>query len=279
MEQRAGRRIGRFGPFITIVDGLCHEIQCENRSYLGNADIDVQAILPPNMHQTHNGGNAVDWDRIRIFYTVAESGSFTQGWRCPGLESIRRQPADRRAGARAACAAVPSAYARTDPHRARRTALARRTRDDAAAGAYALAALGDARASSGELKVTATRGLGGHWLTPRLAEFLDLYPDIKVELILTDEELDLSMREADIAIRLRQPQQPDLIQRKLFTVHFHVYGSPAYIKRFGEPKSYDDLDNHRILSFGGTSPSYLTAVHWLGTLGATSATRARSISP
>ena len=120
---------------------------------------------------------------------------------------------------------------------------------------------------SGELKVTATRGLGGHWLTPRLAEFLDLYPDIKVDLILTDEELDLSMREADIAIRLRQPQQPDLIQRKLFTVHFHVYGSPAYIKRFGEPKSYDDLDNHRLLTFGGTSPSYLTAVHWLGTLG------------
>jgi DNA-binding transcriptional LysR family regulator len=75
------------------------------------------------------------------------------------------------------------------------------------------------------------------------------------------------MREADIAIRLRQPQQPDLIQRKLFTVHFHVYASPAYVKRFGEPKSYEDLDNHRLLSFGGTSPSYLTAVHWLGTMG------------
>ncbi len=113
--------------------------------------------------------------------------------------------------------------------------MARRPRDDSAAGAHALATLRDARAPlrqtrehpSGELKVTATRGLGGHWLTPRLSEFMDLYPDIRVELILTDEELDLSMREADIAIRLRQPQQPDLIQRKLFTVHFHVYASPA----------------------------------------------------
>jgi DNA-binding transcriptional LysR family regulator len=120
---------------------------------------------------------------------------------------------------------------------------------------------------SGELKVTATRGLGGHWLAPRLAEFLDQYPDIRVELILTDEELDLSMREADVAVRLRQPTQPDLIQRRLFTVHFHAYASPAYIKRFGEPMNLDDLDKHRILSFGGSFPSYLLAVHWLGTAG------------
>jgi DNA-binding transcriptional LysR family regulator len=120
---------------------------------------------------------------------------------------------------------------------------------------------------SGELKVTATRGLGGHWLTPRLAEFMDKYPDIKVELILTDEELDLSMREADVALRLRQPQQPDLIQRRLFTVHFHAYASPNYLKQFGEPKVIDDLDKHRILSFGGSFPSYLMAVHWLGTAG------------
>ena len=49
-------------------------------------------------------------------------------------------------------------------------------------------------------------------------------------LLLDDDELDLSMREADVAIRLRQPTQPDLIQRKLFTVHFHAYASPDYIK-------------------------------------------------
>ena len=72
-----------------------------------------------------------------------------------------------------------------------------------------------------------------HWLTPRLGEFLDLYPDIHITLITTDEELDLAMREADVAIRLRQPKQPDLIQRKLFSVHFHAYASPEYLKRFG----------------------------------------------
>ena len=85
-----------------------------------------------------------------------------------------------------------------------------------------------------------------HWLTPRLGEFLDLYPDIRITLITTDEELDLAMREADVAIRLRQPTQPDLIQRKLFSMHFHAYASPEYLKRFGTPRTLEELDNHRI---------------------------------
>ena len=65
------------------------------------------------------------------------------------------------------------------------------------------------------------------------------------------------MREADVAIRLRQPTQPDLIQRKLFSVHFHVYASPEYLKRFGTPRTFEDLDNHRVLVLGGNVPTYL----------------------
>jgi DNA-binding transcriptional LysR family regulator len=102
-----------------------------------------------------------------------------------------------------------------------------------------------------------------HWLTPRLGEFLDLYPDIQITLLTSDEELDLAMREADVAIRLRQPTQPDLIQRKLFSVHFHAYASPEYLKRFGTPTTYDDLDKHRILLLGGNVPSYLQNRRWL----------------
>jgi DNA-binding transcriptional LysR family regulator len=116
---------------------------------------------------------------------------------------------------------------------------------------------------NGELKVTTTVGIGVHWLTPRLGEFLDLYPDIRVTLITTDEELDLAMREADVAIRLGQPVQPDLIQRKLFSMHFHAHASPEYLKRFGTPRSPEELDNHRILSIGGNSPRYLRNVLWL----------------
>jgi len=121
---------------------------------------------------------------------------------------------------------------------------------------------------NGELKVTTTPGMGIHWLTPRLGEFLDLFPDIRITLITTDEELDLAMREADVAIRLRQPTQPDLIQRKLFSVHFHAYASPEYLKRFGTPRSLDELDKHRLIVLGGTTvPVYLQNRNWLMEVG------------
>src|ERR1700730_14402407 len=98
----------------------------------------------------------------------------------------------------------------------------------------------------------------------RLGEFVELYPDINLTLITTDEELDLAMREADVAIRLRQPTQPDLIQRKLFSVRFHAYASPEYIKHFGTPRALDDLDNHRVLLLGGsTVPNSLENRRWL----------------
>ena len=50
--------------------------------------------------------------------------------------------------------------------------------------------------------------------------FIELYPDVQLELLLSDVELDLSMREADVGLRLRPPTQSDLIQRRLFTVTF-----------------------------------------------------------
>ena len=84
------------------------------------------------------------------------------------------------------------------------------------------------------------------------------------------------MREADVAIRLRQPTQPDLIQRKLFTVHFHAYASPEYLKRFGTPRTLEDLDNHRIILLGGaTVPTYLQNRNWLIESAATARARAR----
>jgi DNA-binding transcriptional LysR family regulator len=117
------------------------------------------------------------------------------------------------------------------------------------------------------LRITTTIGLGTYWLTPRLGEFLDAYPDIRVELLLIDEELDLAMRQADVAIRLRLPVQSDLVQRRLFTVHFHAYASADYVKRRGAPKTPDELDTHRIVAFGGAGPHYLLETSVLPTMG------------
>jgi thioredoxin reductase (NADPH) len=111
---------------------------------------------------------------------------------------------------------------------------------------------------SGDLKITTPPALGINWLIPRLHEFTGSYPEIRISMIVTDEDLDLSMREADVAIRTRKPTQPDLIQRKLFSIGFHAYCSPEYIKRFGTPRTLDDLDAHRIIMLSDSQvPAHL----------------------
>jgi DNA-binding transcriptional LysR family regulator len=118
----------------------------------------------------------------------------------------------------------------------------------------------------GDLRVTATVGIGTYWLTPRLRSFVDLYPDMRVHLILHDGELDLVQREADVALRMRQPVQSDLIQRKLFDVTYHIYGSRDYVARKGEPAGIEDLDRHSVIVYGDAPPE-LSKVNWLAEVG------------
>jgi DNA-binding transcriptional LysR family regulator len=209
----------------------------------------------------------LDWDKIRIFYAVSEAGSFTRAGDDLGLSqsAVSRQIS---ALERELKAPLFHRHARGLILTEQGDLLFRAARDMRMRLETTRARLVEtSERPSGELKVTATVGLGSMWLAQRMSEFLDHYPDVRVELILSNEELDLAMREADVAIRLRRPAQPDLIQRRLFTVHFHAYASKDYIKRFGEPKSLEELDNHRIVSFGGDQPSYLMAVHWLSQAG------------
>ena len=90
---------------------------------------------------------------------------------------------------------------------------------------------------SGEFRITTTVGFGATWLAPRMQEFTDAYPDVQVQLLLGEQKLDLGMRQADFAIRMWKPVQPDLIQRKFIDVHHHIYASPEYLKRHGWPSS------------------------------------------
>ncbi|AWN55532.1 MULTISPECIES: LysR family transcriptional regulator [Methylobacterium] len=209
----------------------------------------------------------MDWDKIRIFLNVAEAGSFTKAGDDIGLSqsAVSRQIS---ALERELKAPLFHRHARGLILTEQGDLLFRAARDMKMRLETTRARLVEtSERPSGDLKVTTTVGLGTAWLSQRVAEFLDLHPDVRVELILTNEELDLAMREADVAIRLRRPAQPDLIQRRLFTVHYHVFASLEYVKRFGEPKTIDDLDKHRLVSFGGDQPSYLMATHWLATVG------------
>jgi DNA-binding transcriptional LysR family regulator len=200
----------------------------------------------------------MDWDKLKVFHAAAEAGSFTHAGERLGLSqsAVSRQ-----------VSALESELSVSLFHRHARglilteqgELLYRTAHDVFMKLEAARTKLTDSRERpNGELKVSTTQGIGVHWLTPRLGEFLDLYPDIQVMLLTSDEELDLAMREADVAIRLRQPTQPDLIQRKLFSVRFHAYASPDYLKRFGTPKNLEDLDNHRIILLGGS----IVPAHW-----------------
>ncbi|PWT91984.1 MAG: LysR family transcriptional regulator [Proteobacteria bacterium] len=200
----------------------------------------------------------MDWDKLKVFHAAAEAGSFTHAGEQLGLSqsAVSRQVS---ALEQELSVALFHRHARGLILTEQGELLYRTAHDVFMKLEAARTKLTDSRERpNGDLKVTTTPGLGMRWLVPRLGEFMELYPEIRIHLLVTDEELDLSMRQADVGIRMRQPSQPDVIQRKLFSVHFHAYGSPGYLKRFGTPRTLDDLDNHRILVLdGGSVPSYL----------------------
>jgi len=209
----------------------------------------------------------MDWDKLKVFHAAAEAGSFTHAGEQLGLS---QSAVSRQVSALEQELNVPlfHRHARGLILTEQGDLLYRTAHDVFMKLEAARTKLTDSREKpNGELRVNTTQGIGVHWLTPRLGEFCDLYPDIRINLITGDEELDLAMREADVAIRLRQPVQPDLIQRKLFSMHFHAYASPEYLKRSGTPRSPQDLDHHRIMVLGGNAPNYLQDVHWLTKLG------------
>jgi DNA-binding transcriptional LysR family regulator len=200
----------------------------------------------------------MDWDKLKVFHAAAEAGSFTHAGEQLGLSqsAVSRQVS---ALEQELSVSLFHRHARGLILTEQGELLYRTAHEVFMKLEAARTKLTDSRERpNGDLRVTTTPGLGVHWLTPRLGEFLELYPDIHIKLLVTEEELDLSMREADVGIRMRQPAQPDVIQRKLFSVHFHAFASPEYLKRFSTPKSLADLDNHRILLLdGGPVPPYL----------------------
>ncbi|MBD8876150.1 MULTISPECIES: LysR family transcriptional regulator [Roseibium] len=209
----------------------------------------------------------MDWDKLRIFHAAAQAGSFTHAG---DTLNMSQSAVSRQVSSLEHDLGVPlfHRHARGLLLTEQGELLYRTARDVLLKLEAVRGRLTDSKEKpSGTLKVTTTVGLGSTWLTSRINDFIDLYPDVELQLIFDDDELDLGMREADVAIRLRQPTQPDLIQRKLFTVHFHVFASPTYLKRFGTPTAIEEIDKHRVITFGEQAPAYLRDMNWLQTAG------------
>jgi DNA-binding transcriptional LysR family regulator len=209
----------------------------------------------------------MDWDKLRIFHAAAEAGSFTHAGEAL---SISQSAVSRHISSLERDLNVPlfHRHARGLVLTEQGELLYRTAQEVFSKLATTQILLADSRGKpNGELKVTTTIALGTGWLTPRLNEFMKLYPDIRLQLILDDEILNLTMREADVAIWFGPPTQQDLVRRRLFTAHYHVYASTDYVKRYGKPKSVDDVDRHRILTYGGVLPSPFREMNWLETMG------------
>jgi DNA-binding transcriptional LysR family regulator len=210
----------------------------------------------------------MDWDKLRVFHAVSDAGSFT---RAGDALNLSQSAVSRQVSALEASLKTPLF------HRHARGLLLTEQGEllyQTVHDVFHMLTMAEAQLSerqerpSGPLKITTTVALGSTWLTPRIKEFVELYPDIEVSLQLTDGELDLTMREADVALRMGAPRQPDLIQRQILQVRTHVYGSRDYLREFGYPQQPEDLDHHRLIVYGEAQPLPVTTINWLLEVGA-----------
>jgi DNA-binding transcriptional LysR family regulator len=204
----------------------------------------------------------MDWDKLRVFHAVADAGSFTHAGEVLNLSqsAVSRQ-----------VHALEESVGQLLFHRHARglmltesgELLYRTVHDVFQRLAMAEAMLTESKEQpQGPLKISTTTAFGSTWLTPQMKEFIELYPEIEVSLVLTEADLDLGMREADCAIRFQPPTQPDLIQRHIKTVRSRLFAAPSFIKEHGMPKSVADLDGH-IIIYGQDGPLPTATVNWL----------------
>lgn len=101
----------------------------------------------------------------------------------------------------------------------------------------------------GWLRVSAPYSIGIHWVAPLLSEFYQRYPDVRIDLQLGNEKVDLIATDTDIALRVGTLPDSSLVARRLDSFRTQIYASPEYIRRHGEPLHPDDLQHHRVLAF------------------------------
>ena len=219
----------------------------------------------------------MDWDKLKIFHAVAEAGSFTSATVNLNLsqsaisrqiqsleEDLKVKLFERHA--RGLTLTENGEYVYKTAHEVISKLKEVET------------SLGDQKNKpSGKITITTVRSFGTHWLTPRIQEFMKLNPEIEVELIFDDKELDLSTRQADIGIFMRRPKKLNYIQRKLIDINYHIYGSNKYLEKYGIPKTINDLNKHKFIAFGKGAPSPVFNPDWALKVGMKDNTKRKSI--
>ncbi len=205
----------------------------------------------------------MDWDKLRIFYAVAEAGSFTHAGEKLNLS---QSAVSRQISALEESVKVPlfHRHARGLILTEQGEILLETAKDVFHKLAMAEALLQESKVKpQGTLAITTTVAFGSLWLASQIREFRDRYPEINLRLLLDDDELDLGMREADVAIRMSAPRQPDLIQRPLATLHSHLYAHDSYLSARSAPANPEDLDRHDLVVYGQAPHPPVPHVNWV----------------
>ena len=206
----------------------------------------------------------MDWNQLRVFATVAEVGSFTGAGK---VLNLSQSAVSRQIGALEAALGVmlfrrhASGIILTEPG----TELQGAVQDMSSRLALALGRINEYREQpEGPLRITSSVTFGSGWLSARMNHFVEQYPDVAVSLLLVDNlELDLSQGQADVAIRFDRQTQPNLVQRKLMTIHYHIFASSEYLAESGTPTTLDDLDSHRLIVYGADVQAPVENINWL----------------
>lgn len=211
----------------------------------------------------------MDWDKLRIFHAAAAAGSFTHAGDSLHMSqsAVSRQVSALEKDLKVS---LFHRHARGLVLTEQGDLLYRTVSDVIGKLQTAEMLLTDTTTKpSGDIRISAPVGLGTVWVASRMREFMDLYPEIRVELMLDDEQIDIAMRAGDVAIWTREPDQADLIRRPLFNAKVRALASTHYIRRFGLPETLADLDNghHRIISYSGQPSQHLPAISWLESAG------------
>jgi len=192
-------------------------------------------------------GRLDDWDDLRIFLAVARAGSFTEAARLLGIVQTtvgrRVDKLEHRLGSKLFL---------------RRRSGVKLTSSGMALAEHALRIqemtnqierrlFGEDRTMVGPVRLTVTDGLAAYWLVPKLGDFYNVHPSLRLEIAATGSFVDLSSGKADIAIRYERPVDASIVCRKLGQIPFALYGSETYLKQFGTPRTVDDISRHRII--------------------------------
>ena len=209
----------------------------------------------------------MDWDKLKIFYAVAEAGNFTKATYALNLSqsAISRQIQSLEQELKTQ---LFERHARGLSLTENGEYLFKTAREVISKLKDVESALIDKKDKpSGKLTVTTFVSFGTTWLTPRIQEFMKLNPEMEIELVFDDKELDLSTRQADIGIWARRPKKLNYIQKKLIDIHYHIYGATKYLEQYGHPKTVSELNKHKFISYGRGAPSPVFNPDWALKLG------------